>query len=269
MAWRNDREALNKLKEMECFLIGIDGTVCLGEHLIDGSIEFIEMLTQAGKKVVFITNNSSHDARFHKKVLKENGCAIDRGQIITSGKAAAEMLNEQHPGERVYVLGNEYLKDELNEAGVKVVNSNFSVMLAGFDTTLTYEKLAIFSAGVHAGKPYYSTHQELFCPTRDGNIPSIGAILAFIEASTGRRPDFDAGKPGKAIIDAAIKAGGAQPNKTAIIGDSLDTEITAGKRAGLLSILVLTGLSSLKDAEQAKPRPDLVYTSIADIMLDI
>lgn len=267
MGWNNGEDALRRLKQTECFLLGMDGTVCLGDELIPGSLDFIDRLQKAGRQVLILTNNSSHDARFYRRALKEQGCLVEHQHIITSGRAAAELLNRRHPGERVYVLGNEYLKDELNEAGVQVVKSNFSVMLAGFDTTLTYETLTNFCAGVNDGKPYYATHEELRCPAEGGDKPNIGSILAFIEAATGRRPDAYAGKPERLMLNLALRLGGCTADRTAICGDSLRTEMEAGNRDGLLTILLLSGLATLHEAETAveQQRPDLVFASLADI----
>ena len=130
-----------ELKDVKCFLLDMDGTFYLGGQLIDGSLDFIDKVVSSGRDFMFLTNNSSHNANFYVQKLAKMGLSIDRSKVMTSGEATCEKLNELYPGKRCFVLGNEFLKAEFAEAGIAVDDENPEVVVIGFDTTLTYQKM--------------------------------------------------------------------------------------------------------------------------------
>lgn len=264
--YNNDSTQLERLAHTDCFLLDMDGTFYLTDQIIDGSLDFIDAVRKAGKRFLFLTNNSSHNADFYVERLRKMGCDVQKEDIMTSGQAAAGMLNRLHPNKPTYVLGNDYLKKELQEFGVNVVEEGFEVLLGGFDTTLTYEKLTVFCDGVRDGLPYYATHPDFNCPVPGGFIPDLGAFMALIEASTGRKADAIAGKPELEIIRAAEERTGIAKERMAMCGDRLYTDIAAGARHGLLSILVLTGESRVEDIATAEFAPNLTFGRLADMI---
>ena len=254
------------LQDVKCFLLDMDGTFYRGELLIDGSLEFIDRVLQSGRDFMFLTNNSSHNAGFYVQKLRRMGLDIDRRRILTSGEATCEMLNALYPGKHVFVLGNEFMGVEFYEAGIPVDNENPDLVVVGFDTSLTYQKLQDACDFVRAGLPYIATHPDLNCPTESGFKPDIGAILAFIEASTGRRPDLIVGKPNEGIVKAALKRTGLKTGELAMVGDRLYTDIETGLRSGMLSILVMSGETDEAMLAASKTRPDLKFNRLADMV---
>ena len=253
---------MQKLREIDCFLLDMDGTFYLGEQILPGSLAFLEGLRERGKRFLFLTNNSSHNADFYVERLGRMGCAVTREDVMTSGIAAAEMLHARHPNARVYVLGNDFLKRELAEAGVRVTEDAPDVLLAGYDTTLTYEKLAQFCLYLREGLPYYATHGDFNCPSPRGFLPDLGSMMALMEASTGRKPDGVAGKPELPIMQAAAARTGVPQNRMAMVGDRLYTDIATGLRHGLLSVLVLSGETKRDDLADTPFVPDLVFDGL-------
>ena len=229
------------LSNVKCFLLDMDGTFYLGGRLIEGSLEFIDKVRATGRDFLFLTNNSSHNASFYVRKLAKMGLEIDRSRVLTSGEATCAKLNALYPGKRAFVLGNEFLVEEFREAGIPVDMERPEIVVIGFDTTLDYKKMQAVCDFVRAGLPYIATHPDFNCPTETGFMPDIGAIMAFIEASTGRRPDLVVGKPNTGIVEAVLKRTGLKVNELAMVGDRLYTDIETGLRSGMLSILVMSG----------------------------
>jgi HAD superfamily hydrolase (TIGR01450 family) len=138
-------------------------------------------------------------------------------------------------------------------------------VLAGYDNTLTYQKLVEVCDYVRAGLPYIATHPDFNCPVEGGFEPDLGSFMALIEASTGRKADRVAGKPEVELILSAQKRLGAERNEIAMCGDRLYTDIAAGKKHGLLSILVLSGEAKEEDIPKAAYKPDIVVPKLSSL----
>lgn len=254
------------LSDVKCFLLDMDGTFYLGGQLIEGSLEFIDRVRATGRDFMFLTNNSSHNAAFYVEKLAGMGLSITRERVLTSGEATCAKLNALYPGKRAFLLGNEFLAAELREAGIDVDNEHPDIVVIGFDTTLDYKKMQAVCDFVRAGLPYIATHPDFNCPTETGFMPDIGAIMAFIEASTGRRPDLIVGKPHTGIVEAALRRTGLKARELAMVGDRLYTDIETGRRSGMLSILVMSGETTPGMLAASKTRPDLVFGRLADMI---
>ncbi|MBQ3269542.1 MAG: HAD-IIA family hydrolase [Clostridia bacterium] len=254
------------LSDVKCFLLDMDGTFYLGGQLIDGSLDFIRKVVDSGRDFMFLTNNSSHNAEFYVKKLAGMGLSIDRRRVMTSGEATCEKLHELYPGKRAFVLGNEFLKAEFAEAGIPVDEAHPDIVVIGFDTSLTYAKMQAVCDFVRAGLPYIATHPDFNCPTETGFMPDIGAIMAFIEASTGRRPDLIVGKPHTGIVEAVLRRTGLSVGELAMVGDRLYTDIETGLRSGMLSILVMSGETTEEMLAASGTKPDLKFGRLSDMI---
>lgn len=256
---------MRSFDDVKLFLLDMDGTFYLGDRLIDGSLFFIDRVQKTGRDFLFLTNNSSHNAAFYVERLHRMGLDVPRSKILTSGEATCEVLSEKYPAKRAYVLGNEYLIEEFHEAGIPVDDANPEIAVIGFDTTLTYEKMRKICDLVRAGLPYIATHPDFNCPTENGFMPDIGAIIAFIEASTGRRPDLIVGKPNTGIVEAAVRRTHITPAQMAMVGDRLYTDIETGIRSGMLSVLVMSGETTREMLASSATRPDYTFDRLCDI----
>ena len=254
------------IQDVRCFLLDMDGTFYLGENLIPGSLDFIRRVEETGRDFLFLTNNSSHNADFYVQRLKRMGLNVGREKVLTSGEATAAVLKETYPGKRAFVLGNEFLLEEMREAGVTVDQADPEIVVVGYDTTLDYKKMAAVCDFVRAGLPYIATHPDFNCPTETGFAPDIGAIMAFIEASTGRRADRVVGKPHTGIVQAAIRRTGLEAGQMAMVGDRLYTDIETGLKSGMLSILVMSGETTPEMLAAYPNKPDLVFDRLAEMI---
>lgn len=254
------------LDNIRLFLLDMDGTFYLGNKLIEGSLEFIDCLKRTGRDYLFLTNNSSHSAAYYVEKLARMGLDTDRDHVMTSGEATCEKIKELYPGRRCFVLGNEFLLEEFREAGIRVDMEAPEVVVVGFDTTLTYEKLRAVCDFLRAGLPYVATHPDFNCPTETGFMPDIGAIMAFIEASTGRQPELIVGKPHTGIVEAVLRRTGRGIRELAVVGDRLYTDIEVGVRSGMSSILVLSGETTPAMLAASSTVPDLVVPSLKELI---
>lgn len=253
------------LEPIRCFLLDMDGTIYLGDQLIDGTLAFLQAVRRSGRKALFLTNNSSKNGAVYLEKLKKMGIDARPEDVLTSGQAAAETILREHPKKRVWVMGNELIKQELQQMGLQVVDDRPDLVLTAFDTELTYQKLWKCCDYVRAGLPYWATHPDFNCPTETGFMPDLGAMTELIFASTGRRPDRVIGKPERDIFACAQRRCGVPLAHAAMCGDRLYTDIAAGQKQGLFSILVLTGETRPEDLAAAEVKPDLVLQRLGDL----
>ncbi|MDR2547257.1 MAG: HAD-IIA family hydrolase [Lachnospiraceae bacterium] len=257
------------LKNNNCYALDMDGTVYLGERWIDGALDFLAALKKKEKQYVFLTNNSSKSVADYQRKLTQMGLEVAAEEIITSGLVTIAYLKREFPGKKVFLLGNEALRGEFDEAGIKLSDESPEVVVVAFDTTLDYIKMTKVCDFVRTGLPYISTHPDTNCPTETGFVPDAGAIHAFIHASAYRYPDHVIGKPNREIIDFMLTHTGAEREKTVIVGDRLYTDIRAGVDNGLMAVLVLSGEAKMVDVEAATYKPDLIFSSIKEMVSEI
>jgi 4-nitrophenyl phosphatase len=253
------------LASVTCFLLDMDGTFYLGDRLIDGALKFVEVLKQQGKEFLFLTNNSSKHSRMYAEKITALGLPINAEQVFTSGEATALYLKREYPDARLYLVGTPALEDEFRQQGLTLVQHNADVVVLGFDTTLTYQKLWTLCDYVRAGVPYIATHPDYNCPTETGFMPDIGAMIAFVKASTNREPDVVIGKPNRYIIEELAGKLHLPLNRLAMIGDRLYTDIALGKTAGITTVLVLSGETKLEDLETSPYQPTYVFNHLGDV----
>lgn len=254
-----------KLKDVRCFLLDMDGTFYLGEHLLEGAARFLDLLKKQNKKFLFLTNNSSSRGSRYAEKITRLGIPMPEELVLTSGEATALYLKKHHPTAKLFVMGTPALEDEFRQHGFQLVQKNPDLLILGFDQTLTYKKLWMLCDFVRLGLPYIATHPDFNCPTETGYMPDTGAMIAFVKASTGREPDLVIGKPNRLIVEAASLKMDVPIEKLAMIGDRLYTDIAMGKKSGITTILVLTGETQKDDVKESPWQPDYVFPSLNDI----
>ena len=255
-----------KLAPVRCFLLDMDGTFYLGDRLIDGSLDFLAALERTGRTARFLTNNSSKSASVYAKKLERMGVDARYRDVISSAHAAAHYCMKTFPGKKCYLLGNPMLREELLAMGMTLTEEDADYVLVAFDTTLDYKKMCVVCDYIREGKPYIATHPDFNCPTETGFIPDMGAIMAFIEASTGRKADVILGKPHRGIVDEALARTGFSLGEMAMVGDRLYTDVATGVNHGMTGILVLSGEATMEDVKASDVQPDLIFGRLADMI---
>ena len=251
------------LAPVRCFMLDMDGTFYLGDRLLEGSLDFLDKLRETGRTALFVTNNSSKSGQVYVEKLRRMGVEEPFLRVLTSGQTAGRYCMKQFPGKKAFVLGNDLYKAELAAMGLPMDDQNPDYVLIAYDTTLDYAKMTAVCDFVRAGLPYIATHPDFNCPTETGFAPDIGAIIAFIEASAGRRPDLILGKPYGGIVEDALAITGLCKNQLAMVGDRLYTDIATGVNFGMLSVLVLTGESTRQEAEEGPIKPGLIFERLS------
>ncbi len=256
------RETLSRIR---CFMLDMDGTFYLGDRLLEGSLDFLAKLNETGRSCLFVTNNSSKSGQVYEEKLRRMGVSQEHRRVLTSGQTAGRYCLKAFPGKKAFVLGNGMLRAELSQMGLPMDDERPDYVLIAYDTTLDYAKMTAVCDFVRAGLPYIATHPDFNCPTETGFAPDIGAIIAFIEASTGRRPDLILGKPYGGIVEDALALTGLSKDQLAMVGDRLYTDIATGVNFGILSVLVLTGESTREDVDESPAKPDLIFERLSDM----
>ena len=259
-----DDPAFGTLKKKKLFIFDQDGTIYLGGRAFPFAVDLIRELRKAGKRVLFFTNNASHDPVFYLDKLTKLGFEPDRSELLTSGDVTIQFLLRHRAGKSVYLVGTPELERQFRSAGIEL-SEDSGIVVTSFDTTLTYKKLETACTLIRGGAEYLSTHPDFNCPTETGFIPDSGAISAFVTASTGAIPRYF-GKPYSDTLNMMCEVTGVSKEDMAVFGDRLYTDIALGKRNGMTGCLVLTGETSLSDVEKAdvKDRPDYVFPSLAE-----
>lgn len=253
-----------RLRSIDGFLLDMDGTIYLGDKLFPFTVPFLECLRSQGKRRLWLTNNCSKSPQDYLAKLRRMGIDATLDDIFTSGHATIAFLDSQKPGARVFVLGTESFEGQLREAGFTLTADRPDYVLASFDLTLTYEKLRTACDLIQQGVPFISTHPDRVCPTETLPIPDSGAICAAITAATGAQPRYF-GKPYPEMVQGAMARLNVPPERTAMIGDRLYTDMKMAKNAGVTSILVLTGETQRGHLADSPVQPDYVFPSLAEL----
>jgi len=254
-----------QLSNIRCYLVDMDGTLYLGNRLLPGAQEFISLLNEKKIQYLFLTNNSSKSAGDYQQKLLRLGIVEPKEKILTSGEATCLHLQKTKPGARVFLVGTPSLKEEFLFHEFTIVQEKPDIVVLGFDTTVTFNKLSMMCDFLRSGLPYIATHPDINCPTEKGDfMPDIGALIAFAAACTRRQPDVIIGKPHQPMLDAVMIKTHVRLDQIAMIGDRLYTDIAMG-RAGIHTILVLSGETSREDAQGSPFQANLIVDDLADL----
>ena len=236
---------VDKIKEIKCFILDMDGTIYLGNELFNFTKDFLNKVEETGREYYFFTNNSSKSRQAYIDKLANMDIHIKPKQMMISSHVMIQYLKKNHPEETIYVVGTPSLINEFKTFDMPLVEENPDIVILGFDTTLTYEKISKACSYIRKGCTYYGINQDWNCPMEGGTfIPDCGSMAKLIEASTGRFPEFF-GKPSKHTLDYIIEETGYKPQEIAIVGDRLYTDIAVVDGSDFTSILVLSGESTL------------------------
>ncbi len=256
------------LKNKKLFLLDMDGTIYEENRLFEGTLEFLSQIRKNGGEYVFITNNSSKSVNDYVKKLADMGIPAVYDDFFTSSQATALYVKENFPGKKVFVMGTRSLVKELEDSGIDVtecVDSTAEVVLLGYDTELTYEKLRNTSEMlIKYDVAYIATNPDKACPVSFGFAPDCAAMAEALFMATGKRPYF-IGKPEPLMPILAMGKYRATKEETVIIGDRLYTDIKTGLNTGITAVCVLSGEATWDDIINGDIKPDIVLDSIRDI----
>jgi HAD superfamily hydrolase (TIGR01450 family) len=251
---------------MDIFIFDLDGTVYKGNKLIDKADKIIKLLQRKGKKVYFITNNSSYSRKHYCRKLNDFGIKVKIENIITSTIITVLYL-KNNKGYRVFPVGTKEFVKELEKEDIKITDENPDFVVVGFDRELNYDKLVKACYFIQKKVPYICTHPDVVCPTNEDMIPDCGAITALIEKATGIKPLTVLGKPTYEMAKYIEKYTKHKGRQIVLVGDRLYTDMRMANKMGWYSILVLTGETSKKSLRSARKSdiPKRILNSLAGI----
>jgi 4-nitrophenyl phosphatase len=253
---------LKVLQRIDNLIVDMDGVLYRGQESLPGAREFLTYLGEAGVPFILATNNSTLTPAQYVARLARLGMEVSEERILTSSQAAAQHMARLAPAAtRVYAIGEDGLLSALRERGFELAEREVRYVVVGLDRQLTWDKLKVAALAIRAGAAFVGTNPDTTLPTEEGLVPGNGALLAALEAATEVAP-LIIGKPQPTLLHLAMERMGVSTEGTAIIGDRLETDILAGKNAGITTVLVLGGIATLEELEHSPYRPDLVFEGL-------
>ncbi|MCQ2374226.1 MAG: HAD-IIA family hydrolase [Phascolarctobacterium sp.] len=259
-----NEEILETLRNKQGFISDMDGVIYHGNSILPGVKEFVDWLYKENKPFLFLTNSSERSPRELRQKLARMGLDVDESHFYTSALATANFLKEQSPGCSAYVIGAPGLVNALYDAGITMndVNPDYVVV----DETDSYNYNMIIKAVqlVNKGARLVGTNPDMTGPSDMGIIPACQALIAPIALSTGKTPYY-VGKPNPLMMRTGLKMLNVHSADAVMIGDRMDTDIVAGMESGLMTALVLSGVSTLENIKVFSYRPSIILNGVGDI----
>jgi len=268
--------------QLDGLLIDLDGVVWIGREPVPGAPETLRALLEAGKRIVFVTNNPGRPPAAYAERLRGMGVEVGEEQIVTAGMVVARLAGEAAgPRGSAFVIGGAPLKEMVAATGTRLVDGEEAggadVVVVSGHRGFDYEELLTAKRALDGGAALVATSHDPTMPMPGGEWPGTGSILAAVETASGRVAEIG-GKPeghlfemaltvldrGSLTTDGVVKE--PRHERVAMIGDRISSDIDGGRRAGLQTILVLSGTSSRVDAEAAEPPPDHVIDDLAALL---
>jgi len=245
-------------------IFDLDGVVYRGAQPVPTAVESINRLGLLGHRIYYLTNNSSQTRESYRQKLADLGICTDVEHIMTSAYATALVLKAERPeGAWVYVVGQEGIRQELTDSGFRLTDPKrgdpADYVVVGIDRQFTYRKLTYAQHAILKGACFIATNTDATFPAENTLMPGAGTIVAAIETATSVAPRV-IGKPETTTIALILKACQGRPEEAVMIGDRLDTDVLVGRKAGLKTVLVMTGVTSWEELRSAPPemQPDVV-----------
>jgi glycerol-1-phosphatase len=250
-------------------ILDLDGVVWVGPDPVPGSVNAIATLRESGVQIVFLTNDSRSSRAEYAARLTYLGIPAEPSQVVTSGSALARYVVEQEGlGACVFAIGSPSLKAELAEYGLTLCEGRTALsakaVAVGVHDGFDYDELRTAAQAVRRGANLYAAGRDATFPMPDGPWPGAGSVVAAVEVAGGTRA-INVGKPEPFAFDIARSAL-RDCRRIGVVGDTLASDIVGGKRAGLGTVLVLTGTCTTDDVAASAVQPDLVLPDLAALL---
>jgi glycerol-1-phosphatase len=256
----------------EGFVIDLDGVVWVGDRPVPGAAETIGELRRRGKRLLFVTNDPRSAREEYATRLTEHGIPSARDEVLTAGAATAVVAaRASGGGARTLVVGSPALKREVQAAGLTVVDGEAGrgaeVVVVGGHEGFDYHELRIAASAARGGATLYATGRDAIFPMPDGPWPATGSLVAAIETASGARA-IAVGKPEPHLFEVAREQLELPAERIAVVGDTPGSDIAGGRRAGMATILVLTGSARREDVAALPDPPDAVIDDLTGLISD-
>jgi glycerol-1-phosphatase len=270
------------MDDFDGFLIDLDGVVWIGREPVPGAAEALRTLLASGKRIVFVTNNPGRSPATYAERLREMGVEAGEERIVTAGMVAARLAGEAAaPGGSAFVIGAAALKEMVAARGLAVLDGEAGreadVVVVSGHRGFDYDELLSAKLALDGGAGLVATSRDPTLPMPGGEWPGTGAVLAAVETASGRRAEI-AGKPERHLFEMALErlARGSlsttevrkEPRdlEVAMVGDRISSDVEGGRRAGLATVLALSGATDRAQAAALQPPPDHVVDDLAGLL---
>lgn len=256
------------MKAYKGYLIDLDGTMYRGTEVIAEAAVFVKELIAAKIPYLYVTNNSTKTPEQIAQKLREFDIPAKANEVFTSAMASANYIAEKSPGASVFMIGEEGLRQALEEKNLKLVtdSKNVDYVVAGLDQQITYEKLTVACLAVRNGANFVITNGDTALPSERGLLPGNGAITSVISVSTQQQPVV-IGKPEAIIVSQAIKLLNLPKEDVLMVGDNYQTDIMAGINANMDTLLVHTGVTTKEQLGEYSTQPTYTMDSLSDWLI--
>lgn len=252
-------------RRLRGLLFDMDGVLYRGSRVLPGAREMLRWLDEAGVPFALVTNNSTRNPHQYARLLETMGMRVPQRRIVTTSVATAAYLKEILPaGARVLVIGEPPFRRAVGGAGFIRAWEDVAAVVVGLDRKITYRKLTAATTALVRGVPFIAANPDPMLPTEDGALPGAGALVAALRYATGREP-VTIGKPEPGLLREAMARIGTCPGETAMVGDQPATDVAAGRAAGVFTVLVRTGVHSIRPGSGHGPRPDLTVRDLREL----
>ena len=254
-------------KQKKLFLLDMDGTIYLGDDLFDGTLDFLRRVREQGGRYLFATNNSSRGVNAYVERLRRMGIDAVADDFLTSTDALIWYLRGKYDDALIYAFGTKTFREQLIDASFHITDKleeGVSLLVCGFDTELTFQKLEDACILLGRGVDFVATNPDWVCPTAWGSVPDCGSVCEMLFRATGRRPKF-IGKPQPEMVLLSMERCGCTREETVLIGDRVYTDIACGVNAGVDTAFVLSGEGVVDDIEKYQVTPTGIYQNIREI----
>ena len=247
----------------------LDGVVYEGGKGIEHAIESLTEIGGSGLPIGYVTNNSSRKPETIAEQISSYGISVSPEQVVSSGQTGVELLKTLVPdGSKVLVVGGEGLRTYTEAGGFRLVSDSTEhpdAVIQGFSPDVSWKHLAEAAYSIQNGAKWVATNQDWTIPQERGIAPGNGTLVSAVHTAVGQLP-LVAGKPEVAIFETAKTRFGSK--RPLFVGDRIDTDILGANRAGIDSVLVLTGISQPKEllATKADSRPTYVIADLRELL---
>ena len=259
-----NEEQLEILRNKQGYISDMDGVIYHGNCILPGVKEFVDWLYKEDKPFLFLTNSSERSPRELRQKLSRMGRDVDESHFYTSALATAKFLAEQAPGCSAYVIGAPGLVNALYDVGITMNDVNPDYVVVGETDSYNYNMIIKAVQLINKGARLVGTNPDMTGPSEMGIIPACQALVAPIALATGKTPYF-VGKPNPLMMRTGLKMLNVHSADAVMIGDRMDTDIVAGMESGLMTALVLSGVSTLENINVFSNRPSIILNGVGDI----
>ncbi len=265
------------MKDYNGYIFDMDGVIYRGDEIIIDAVKAINILKQKGKKVLFVTNNSSKtDYEYWQKLVGIGIKPVYETDIITSGDVTAVYLKNQlkeNPSKRnILCVAGKSVRSILIESGLNVIDpkdyKNADYVVVGFNTDFNWKlgNYAVNAVAIYGAK-LIGTNPDIAKPVENNEIAAgTGSIISFIETASQTKATI-MGKPYPEMFKVALDRMKLNKNEVLMVGDLLITDIKGANDFGMDSALVLTGMHKRNDIERLNIVPTYVIESLMDLIL--